>query len=844
MKEAWGWIALFSYLCIIRLYLKISAFMNKMLLLFVLVCNMSFCGYAQWASLGGGNEANQVKRCNAFVVSLDGRAYAGYNNQLLQYAAGQWTTILPAGFPNITVVQLVAAPDSSVYAGCIDLNDGQKAIVLQYKNNTWTKLGASLSNTVSNKISITFGLDGTPYALYSDSVNNFPFASVPCYAKKFMAGNWTMVGNGRVGTGLTSAGLSIAVDAADDPFASIGSNQLKRLRAGAWTDITPALFFGKATLLASPSRRKVYLCGQFELYEFEMGNDFGQIIEGPTPPSQLTNVVMRTDSNLVVLDSGRSVHQYTLATQTWTKLGGINNWPDASAIALDRADIPHLYWPNLVLNYGVVKLTATGWETLGNGGISGGLSQNSRVAVGPQQVPYVLFDDFKNGGATVMQWINNSWQTLGVPGSLPISGDVAVSPTGVVYVSGKTGNDQRLTVRKWEGGNWVLVGTANFSPAMVDNNELAFSANGTVYIGFTHYNTISTQYDVSVMKLENNNWANVGAPGFYGGGTNFFTFAVAPDGTPYVGFGDVAVSGLDATVMRYRNTSWSFVGGQGFSNVDRSMNMAIATNGTPYYTGRNTAASNRISVLRYNDTAWVNVGPASFSTGSTLWTKLAISADNKLVVAYYDRTENGIISKKFVNNNWVQLGGVISLNGLDLEPSIYVAPNNADLYVAYNVSGTYVKRFTAFDSSLRLCPGGSTELQAGTPAMNYQWQVNTGSGFVNIADNNNYMGSTTGTLQLMAVPGSFYGHQYRCLRDGVPGPVHVLKLVATWIGGVDNRWANPSNWQCGVVPDQFADVEINAGSIVVDTNAICRTLTLNPSVSYTVLGGFTLTVVQ
>ncbi len=818
--------------------------MNKIPLLLVFSCLIFFSARAQWTNLSPGSEANEVKGCNAFAVALNGTAYAGYNTDLYKYESGQWTLIPPAGFPNLNVLQLVSAPDSSVYAGCIDLNDGSKAIVLQYKNGVWSKVGQSVSNAVSNKIALTFSQNGTPYILYSDSTTtNSPF-SAPCFVKKISAGNWVPVGSGRAGAGFALISLTIVVDADDNPYVSIGSNLVKKLDAGVWADATPPSYFGDG-LAISPSRRNVYLCSQYNLFALNNSSPYWQSISGPSSYSDLKKLSVQSDSNLVVLDSGKAVQRYNIAADTWTRLGYVNNWQPASALCLGIADTPYIYWPASGNIFGVAKLRGTNWETLGNGGISGGLSNDAQIAVDPQQVPYILFADFRNDGATVMKFVNNTWQPVGIPGSLPQGGTIAISPSGTVYVSGKTGTPQRLTVRKFEGGSWVLVGQANFSGSNVLDNVLAFSSNGTPYTGYTSYNSITEKYDPSVMKFENGSWTYIGQPSFYTGGTNFFTFAVAPDGTPYVGFGDLGVTGTDATMMRYANGNWSFVGPQGFSNVDRNVTMVIGTDGTPYFAGRNLADNSKISVLQYRNNAWTYVGPPSFSTGRTDWPRLTISTDNILAVSYFDRTENGIVSKKFVNNAWVQLGGIASLNGTTLKSSPAIAPSNTDIYIAWNVSGAYVKRFSGFDSSLRVCSGGSMNLYAGTPGNTYQWQEDVGTGFVNIADNSNYAGTGTAALQLMSIPGSFYGYRYRCLQDGNPGPVYVLKQVNTWTGAVSNSWSNPLNWKCGTVPNEFTDVEINAGTIVVDAaGATCRSLLLNPSVNYSVMNGASLTVVH
>jgi Leucine-rich repeat (LRR) protein len=143
-----------------------------------------------------------------------------------------------------------------------------------------------------------------------------------------------------------------------------------------------------------------------------------------------------------------------------------------------------------------------------------------------------------------------------------------------------------------------------------------------------------------------------------------------------------------------------------------------------------------------------------------------------------------------------------------------------------------------------LCANGTTAITSATAGSSYQWQVNTGSGFVNISDNANYAGTNTSALQLYNIPSSWYGYQYRCLVNAVPGTASVLKISSYWMGIVSSAWENPQNWSCGVVPDANSDVIINNGTVVVNSNTSCRSLTARPGVSVTVTTGSKLTIIH
>ncbi|MEO6453638.1 MAG: DNRLRE domain-containing protein [Ginsengibacter sp.] len=67
---------------------------------------------------------------------------------------------------------------------------------------------------------------------------------------------------------------------------------------------------------------------------------------------------------------------------------------------------------------------------------------------------------------------------------------------------------------------------------------------------------------------------------------------------------------------------------------------------------------------------------------------------------------------------------------------------------------------------------------------------------------------------------------------------------ATWTGAINSSWETPGNWTCGKVPDNNTDVIINSGTVIVNSNAVIKSLTINPEVNFTVISGFKLTVTQ
>ena len=85
--------------------------------------------------------------------------------------------------------------------------------------------------------------------------------------------------------------------------------------------------------------------------------------------------------------------------------------------------------------------------------------------------------------------------------------------------------------------------------------------------------------------------------------------------------------------------------------------------------------------------------------------------------------------------------------GVGNPPNITTPPGNANICENANTSFTIVA-------------GGATS---------YQWQVDPGSGFVNVTNNSTYSGATAATLSINAAPLSLNGYLYRCIATNGSG---------------------------------------------------------------------------
>lgn len=77
---------------------------------------------------------------------------------------------------------------------------------------------------------------------------------------------------------------------------------------------------------------------------------------------------------------------------------------------------------------------------------------------------------------------------------------------------------------------------------------------------------------------------------------------------------------------------------------------------------------------------------------------------------------------------------------------------------------------TTSPSSTAICAGADTSFSAvASDATGYQWQVNTGSGFINVTDGVPYSGATIATLTITGAMAGMNGYAYRVLAAGQTG---------------------------------------------------------------------------
>ena len=179
--------------------------------------------------------------------------------------------------------------------------------------------------------------------------------------------------------------------------------------------------------------------------------------------------------------------------------------------------------------------------------------------------------------ALVARFTVNDGNTVTVEGAAQTSGVTKNDFTDPVDYLVRGSNNVRYTITVVEaassGKGWKEL--AVLDATQLSGNE-AFTGvfSGAVLAispkdnaPYVAYGSRGVDNKMSVAKFENGAWTQVGQANFSGviNGSHY-DFDIAPDGTPYVAYGDkdATTQASALSVMKFDGTAWSFVGEQGF----------------------------------------------------------------------------------------------------------------------------------------------------------------------------------------------------------------------------------------------------------------------------------------
>ncbi len=265
-----------------------------------------------------------------------------------------------------------------------------------------------------------------------------------------------------------------------------------------------------------------------------------------------------------------------------------------------------------------------------------------------------------------------------------------------------------------------------------------------------------------------------------------------------------------------------------------------------------------ISYYSADSSTWTQLGSTMVTMASTAYVGLVVTSHSDGIISNASFTNVSVraapVISSFTPTNAIT-GSVINIRGLYftgttaftfggvaaasfkiISDSVITAIVGNGTFGSIAVTNPFGTA-TAAGFNYMLCPGGiNTSLESNVSGSSYQWQVNTGSGYTDISDGTKYTGATSLQLQLINIPSSWYGYQYRCFVNGANySNIYTLKFTDTWTGaGGNTAWENGANWSCGSVPDANTDVIIKSGTVVLSSNTAVRSITIDPGVSFTI----------
>ncbi|MEP0367450.1 MAG: T9SS type A sorting domain-containing protein [Cyclobacteriaceae bacterium] len=163
---------------------------------------------------------------------------------------------------------------------------------------------------------------------------------------------------------------------------------------------------------------------------------------------------------------------------------------------------------------------------------------------------------------------------------------------------------------------------------------------------------------------------------------------------------------------------------------------------------------------------FTNLTEAGVYSGVTSATLTLTGADNTLAELFESDNSDGITRADFqcvVTADGCSVNSGVALLYVYEPPTVNADPEDVTLC---NSGSGVTTSFSVTASTNNL-------------GLKYQWQVDKGAGFINIADDNSYTGSNTKKLDITGGSSTLDGYQYRCEVGGCASPVYSAAATLT-----------------------------------------------------------------
>ncbi len=519
-------------------------------------------------------------------------------------------------------VLAIGPKDNAPYVAYGARGVDNKMSVAKFENGAWTQVGQTLFSSVVNGSHFDFDIapDGTPYVAYGDQ--DAASLKGALSVMKFDGTQWSYVGDQGFfkvqaqypGLAAVKGGLAI------DLINNSKDGDIARRAMGVATYADGVWTAGESSLLGS---------GQ-GVYMTKMGGN-----------GKIATLISVNRGAVDGVNYGHNIFKYengqweslatnfleTGATQTSIAQGsfGTTVAPDGTIYAWTGDDAPgnsKIYQVRLKkYNADTKTWSVVAGNTLPighDGGFESHLSLD--VAIAPNGTPYVAYNNFKDQKKLYVMYLDPSTNQWSAAQQLAEDADdinIKFDKAGNGYITYTDGNNKvhlLTTVKEWK------------EQAVLDVAQLSGNADFTgVYSGavlaigpkdnapYVAYGARGVDNKMSVAKFENGAWTQVGQTLFSSvvNGSHF-DFDIAPDGTPYVAYGDQDAASLKGalSVMKFDGTQWSYVGDQGFFKVQAQYPGLAAT--------KDGLAIDLINNSKDGDIARRAMGVATYADGA--WT--------------------------------------------------------------------------------------------------------------------------------------------------------------------------------------------------------------------------------
>src|SRR5690606_26082762 len=169
----------------------------------------------------------------------------------------------------------------------------------------------------------------------------------------------------------------------------------------------------------------------------------------------------------------------------------------------------------------------------------------------------------------------------------------------------------------------------------------------------------------------------------------FPSLAIDSNNIPYIFYKDYTDNNM-GFVMKFESNNWEPVGAEGFSetvfpgsgnNVGwKTHTLVLDSNNIPYVAYVNT--NEGLVVKKFENNQWQFVGEEALSQASATAISLAFDNNNVPYVSYMDWNIYSLVVKKFEDNNWIAVDSSVVSNLLVSNSEITFDSNN-NLHIAY-----------------------------------------------------------------------------------------------------------------------------------------------------------------